>query len=168
MTPDVQAKEKAAPPFGDVVQLAPFVVNGKKLSISIHARTPADRRYAEKFADEVVEIAYETLEDATGNGLVIIGREGEPHPITIFQKFMTMDAAGQVDPAVADTMLDRPNGKYVVVTAITPTPLGEGKTTTTVGLAQGLKQIGRTSVLTLRQPSMGPTSGIKRGAAGGG
>ncbi|MBP6507079.1 MAG: hypothetical protein KA257_05895 [Opitutaceae bacterium] len=101
MTPDVQAKEKAAPPFGDVVQLAPFVVNGKKLSISIHARTPADRRYAEKFADEVVEIAYETLEDATGNGLVIIGREGEPHPITIFQKFLTMAAAGQLDPAVA-------------------------------------------------------------------
>ena len=74
----------------------------------------------------------------------------------------------KVDPAVADTMLDRPNGKYVVVTAITPTPLGEGKTTTSVGLAQGLQRIGRTSVLTLRQPSMGPTFGIKGGAAGGG
>lgn len=74
----------------------------------------------------------------------------------------------KVDPAVADTMLDRPNGKYVVVTAITPTPLGEGKTTTAVGLAQGLSHIGRTSVLTLRQPSMGPTFGIKGGAAGGG
>ncbi|MGB3331111.1 MAG: formate--tetrahydrofolate ligase, partial [Thermomicrobiales bacterium] len=74
----------------------------------------------------------------------------------------------KIDPAVTDTMLDRPSGKYVVVTAITPTPLGEGKTTTAVGLAQGLAQIGRTTVLTLRQPSMGPTFGIKGGAAGGG
>lgn len=74
----------------------------------------------------------------------------------------------KVDPAVADTMTDRPRGRYVVVTAITPTPLGEGKTTTSVGLAQGLAQIGRTTVLTLRQPSMGPTFGIKGGAAGGG
>jgi formate--tetrahydrofolate ligase len=74
----------------------------------------------------------------------------------------------KVDPAVADTMADRPRGKYVVVTAITPTPLGEGKTTTSVGLAQGLAHVGRTSVLTLRQPSMGPTFGIKGGAAGGG
>lgn len=74
----------------------------------------------------------------------------------------------KVDPAVTDTMLDRPNGKYVVVTAITPTPLGEGKTTTSVGLAQGLAHIGQSTVLTLRQPSMGPTFGIKGGAAGGG
>lgn len=74
----------------------------------------------------------------------------------------------KVDPAVADTMTGRPNGKYVVVTAITPTPLGEGKTTTSVGLAQGLKHIGKTSVLTLRQPSMGPTFGVKGGAAGAG
>ncbi|MGC4105745.1 MAG: formate--tetrahydrofolate ligase [Thermomicrobiales bacterium] len=74
----------------------------------------------------------------------------------------------KVDPAVAETMGDRPRGKYVVVTAITPTPLGEGKTTTSVGLAQGLSHIGRTTVLTLRQPSMGPTFGIKGGAAGGG
>jgi len=74
----------------------------------------------------------------------------------------------KVDPAVADTMTDRPRGTYVVVTAITPTPLGEGKTTTSVGLAQGLSHIGRTTVLTLRQPSMGPTFGIKGGAAGGG
>jgi formate--tetrahydrofolate ligase len=74
----------------------------------------------------------------------------------------------KVDPAVADTMKERPPGKYVVVTAITPTPLGEGKTTTAVGLAQGLSHIGYASVLTLRQPSMGPTFGIKGGAAGAG
>lgn len=74
----------------------------------------------------------------------------------------------KIDPAVADTFADRPAAKYVVVTAITPTPLGEGKTTTSVGLAQGLAHIGHKSVLTLRQPSMGPTFGIKGGAAGAG
>ncbi|MCA0291371.1 MAG: formate--tetrahydrofolate ligase [Actinobacteria bacterium] len=58
--------------------------------------------------------------------------------------------------------------KYVVVTAVTPTPLGEGKTTTAVGLADGLSRIGQTVAVTLRQPSMGPTFGIKGGAAGGG
>jgi formate--tetrahydrofolate ligase len=77
-------------------------------------------------------------------------------------------SVAKVDPAVADLMTDRAMGTYVVVTAITPTPLGEGKTTTAVGLAQGLQRIGRTSVLTLRQPSMGPTFGIKGGAAGAG
>ncbi|MEM6730705.1 MAG: formate--tetrahydrofolate ligase [Myxococcota bacterium] len=59
-------------------------------------------------------------------------------------------------------------GKYIVVTAITPTPLGEGKTTTTVGLGQGLGAIGKKSFVAIRQPSMGPTFGIKGGAAGGG
>ena len=62
----------------------------------------------------------------------------------------------------------RPRGKYVVVTAITPTPLGEGKTTTSVGLAQAMKHVGKLGLLALRQPSMGPTFGIKGGAAGGG
>lgn len=74
----------------------------------------------------------------------------------------------KVDPDVVETMTDRAQGKYIVVTAITPTPLGEGKTTTAVGLAQGLKRIGKSNVLTLRQPSMGPTFGIKGGAAGAG
>jgi formate--tetrahydrofolate ligase len=67
-----------------------------------------------------------------------------------------------------DELRDRPKAKYVVVTAITPTPLGEGKTTTTVGLGQAMKHIGKRSVIALRQPSMGPTFGIKGGAAGGG
>lgn len=74
----------------------------------------------------------------------------------------------KIDPAIVDTMKDRRQGKYIVVTAITPTPLGEGKTTTAVGLAQGLKHLGKSNVLTLRQPSMGPTFGIKGGAAGAG
>lgn len=67
-----------------------------------------------------------------------------------------------------EAMSDRPKAKYVVVSAITPTPLGEGKTTTSVGLAQGMAKIGKQAILTLRQPSMGPTFGIKGGAAGGG
>ncbi len=62
----------------------------------------------------------------------------------------------------------RPRGKYVDVTAITPTPLGEGKTTTTVGLTQGLGRLGHEAIACIRQPSMGPTFGIKGGAAGGG
>jgi formate--tetrahydrofolate ligase len=67
-----------------------------------------------------------------------------------------------------DELSDRPAAKYVVVTAITPTPLGEGKTTTTVGLGQAMAHIGKKAVISLRQPSMGPTFGIKGGAAGGG
>jgi formate--tetrahydrofolate ligase len=63
---------------------------------------------------------------------------------------------------------DRPNAKYIDVTAITPTPLGEGKTTTTVGLGQAMKHIGKSSIIAIRQPSLGPVFGIKGGAAGGG
>ena len=63
---------------------------------------------------------------------------------------------------------ERPRGKYVLVTAITPTPLGEGKSTTAVGLAQGLNHIGRKAAVCIRQPSLGPVFGIKGGAAGGG
>jgi formate--tetrahydrofolate ligase len=70
--------------------------------------------------------------------------------------------------AAIDELADAPKAKYVVVTAITPTPLGEGKTTTTVGLGQGFKHIGKRATVTIRQPSMGPTFGIKGGAAGGG
>ncbi|MEH0664738.1 formate--tetrahydrofolate ligase [Vibrio scophthalmi] len=63
---------------------------------------------------------------------------------------------------------DQPTGKLIVVTAITPTPLGEGKTVTTIGLAQGLKKLGRSVMACIRQPSMGPVFGVKGGAAGGG
>lgn len=63
---------------------------------------------------------------------------------------------------------DRENGKLILVTAITPTPAGEGKTTTTVGLADGLRKIGKNSIVALREPSLGPVFGIKGGAAGGG
>jgi formate--tetrahydrofolate ligase len=67
-----------------------------------------------------------------------------------------------------DELADQPLARYVVVSAITPTPLGEGKTTTTVGLGQAMAHIGKRAVIAIRQPSMGPTFGIKGGAAGGG
>ncbi len=76
-----------------------------------------------------------------------------------------LDAIGRLDAAAGG----RPRlGKYVVVTGITPTPLGEGKTVTTVGLAQGLAKLGHKAACCIRQPSMGPVFGIKGGAAGGG
>jgi methylenetetrahydrofolate dehydrogenase (NADP+)/methenyltetrahydrofolate cyclohydrolase/formyltetrahydrofolate synthetase len=69
---------------------------------------------------------------------------------------------------VLERLADRPNGKYIDVTAITPTPLGEGKTVTTIGVSQGLHYIGKKVMTCIRQPSQGPTFGIKGGAAGGG
>lgn len=69
---------------------------------------------------------------------------------------------------VRERLADRPQGKYIDVTAITPTPLGEGKTTTAIGLTQALGQRGHRPIACIRQPSMGPTFGIKGGAAGGG
>jgi formate--tetrahydrofolate ligase len=74
----------------------------------------------------------------------------------------------KIDLAAVESLADRPRARYIVVTAITPTPLGEGKTTTTVGLGQALAQIGKQATIALRQASMGPTFGIKGGAAGGG
>ena len=66
------------------------------------------------------------------------------------------------------SLKDRPNGKLILVTAITPTPAGEGKTTTTVGLTDALNHIGKKAMLCLREPSLGPVFGMKGGAAGGG
>src|SRR5688500_6618416 len=66
------------------------------------------------------------------------------------------------------SLRDRPNGKLVLVSAITPTPAGEGKTTTTVGLTDALNKIGKKAMICLREPSLGPSFGMKGGAAGGG
>lgn len=74
----------------------------------------------------------------------------------------------KIDLRAVEALADRPRGKYVVVTAITPTPLGEGKTTTVVGLGQAFQYLDKRATITIRQPSMGPTFGIKGGAAGGG
>jgi len=78
------------------------------------------------------------------------------------------DDIAKVKLGAIERLAGRPRGKYILVTAITPTPLGEGKTTATIGLAQALHHVGRTATIALRQPSMGPTFGIKGGAAGGG
>ncbi|MCL2585715.1 MAG: formate--tetrahydrofolate ligase [Streptosporangiales bacterium] len=78
------------------------------------------------------------------------------------------DHVAKIDLKAIEELKDRPKAKYVVVTAITPTPLGEGKTTTTIGLGQAFAHIGRKATIAIRQASMGPTFGIKGGAAGGG
>jgi len=74
----------------------------------------------------------------------------------------------KIDLSILEDMKDRPDGKLVLVTAINPTAAGEGKTTTTVGLADGLRHIGKNSMVALREPSLGPVFGVKGGAAGGG
>ena len=74
----------------------------------------------------------------------------------------------KIDLSFLESRKDSPDGNLILVTAITPTPAGEGKTTTTIGLADGLRKIGRRSILALREPSMGPVFGVKGGAAGGG
>lgn len=74
----------------------------------------------------------------------------------------------KIDLRAIDELASRPRARYVLVTAITPTPLGEGKTTTTIGLGQAMQVIGRRATIAIRQASMGPTFGIKGGAAGGG
>jgi formate--tetrahydrofolate ligase len=77
-------------------------------------------------------------------------------------------AVAKIKLEAIEELSDRPKAKYVVVSAITPTPLGEGKTTTTVGLGQAFSHIGKRATVAVRQPAMGPTFGIKGGAAGGG
>lgn len=78
------------------------------------------------------------------------------------------DYKAKVKPAVYDALQDGPDGKLVLVTAISPTPAGEGKTTTTVGLGDAMTRIGKKTVIALREPSLGPVFGVKGGAAGGG
>jgi formate--tetrahydrofolate ligase len=83
--------------------------------------------------------------------------------IDLYGKYMA-----KIDLGILERLKDRPIGKFISVTAITPTPLGEGKTVTAIGLGQGLAKIGKKVINTNRQPSKGPTFGIKGGAAGGG
>ena len=106
-----------------------------------------------------------------------IARAGKPKPLKEIAAMMGIGEQflepygtqlAKISLDAIDSLQGRPKAKYVVVTAITPTPLGEGKTTPTVGLGQAMKHIGKNAVISLRQPSMGPTFGIKGGAAGGG
>ena len=106
-----------------------------------------------------------------------IAREAHPRAITQIAKELGLAPdeielygtyKAKVSPLAYERRAGLPDGREIVVTAITPTPLGEGKTTTTVGLAQGLNRIGVRTAATLRQPSLGPVFGLKGGAAGGG
>jgi formate--tetrahydrofolate ligase len=108
-----------------------------------------------------------------------IAREAKMQPINdILAKINVPDESAAFSPMgrhiakinleYLDTLKDKPAGKLVLVTAITPTPAGEGKTTTSVGLNDGLNKIGKKSIVCLREPSLGPSFGMKGGAAGGG
>ena len=74
----------------------------------------------------------------------------------------------KIKPEYLEALKNKKDGKLILVTAITPTPAGEGKTTTSVGLTDGLNKIGKKSIVCLREPSLGPSFGMKGGAAGGG
>ena len=106
-----------------------------------------------------------------------IAQETEMLPITEIAKTAGVDEKyleqygkykAKVDYNILKDMADKPNGKLILVTAINPTPAGEGKTTTTVGLADGMRKIGKKVLVALREPSLGPVFGVKGGAAGGG
>ncbi|MDC1170335.1 formate--tetrahydrofolate ligase [Candidatus Pelagibacter sp.] len=108
-----------------------------------------------------------------------IAREAKMQPIKeILEKVNVPDESFAFSPMgrhiakinleYIDTLKDKPDGKLILVTAITPTPAGEGKTTTSVGLNDGLNKIGKRSIVCLREPSLGPSFGMKGGAAGGG
>ena len=108
-----------------------------------------------------------------------IAREAKMQPINeVLAKINVPDESSAFSPMgrhiakinleYLDTLKDKPEGKLILVTAITPTPAGEGKTTTSVGLNDGLNKIGKKSIVCLREPSLGPSFGMKGGAAGGG
>ncbi len=106
-----------------------------------------------------------------------IAQETQMLPITEIAKTAGVDEKyleqygkykAKVDYNILKDMADKPNGKLILVTAINPTPAGEGKTTTTVGLADGMRKIGKNVLVALREPSLGPVFGVKGGAAGGG
>ena len=108
-----------------------------------------------------------------------IAREAKMQPIKeILEKVNVPDESFAFSPMgrhiakinleYIETLKDKPDGKLILVTAITPTPAGEGKTTTSVGLNDGLNKIGKKSIVCLREPSLGPSFGMKGGAAGGG
>lgn len=107
----------------------------------------------------------EIAQEATLRSIVEVAdelglEEGEVEPYGRYR--------AKIDPSVLDRLKDRPDAKVVITTAITPTKAGEGKTTTSLGLTQGLGKIGQKVVLALREPSMGPVFGIKGGGTGGG
>ncbi len=123
---------------------------GKQLNVERKNPVPSDIEIAQEARlRPIVEIMEEI-------GLL-------PDEVDLYGKYKA-----KVHLSVLERLKDRPNGKYIDVTAITPTPLGEGKTVTTIGVSQGLAYLGKKVFTCIRQPSQGPTFGIKGGAAGGG
>ena len=108
---------------------------------------------------------------------IMIAQECEKQPILkiaakagIEEKYLEQygNYKAKIDLSLLRDLADRPDGKLILVTAITPTPAGEGKTTTSVGLTDGLRKLGKNAMVALREPSLGPVFGVKGGAAGGG
>ena len=108
---------------------------------------------------------------------IMIAQECEKQPILkiaakagIEEKYLEQygNYKAKIDLSLLRDLADRPDGKLILVTAITPTPAGEGKTTTSVGLTDGLRKLGKNAMMALREPSLGPVFGVKGGAAGGG
>ncbi len=144
--------------------------------------SPADVRRAGTFPAAPEDVAPNPARPAPMPSSLDIARSVKPRPIVDLARELGLhdDEVEQYGPykakvsVAAIRRLEAENaatgrrGKYVVVTAITPTPLGEGKTTTTIGLVQGLNRLGHRAAVAIRQPSLGPVFGIKGGAAGGG
>jgi len=122
----------------------------RKMIVKVREKVPSD-----------IEIAQE----ATLRPIIEVAKEVglEDDELDLYGKYKA-----KVHLSVLERLKDRPNGKYIDVTAITPTPLGEGKTVTTIGVSEGLAYLGKKVFTCIRQPSQGPTFGIKGGAAGGG
>ncbi|MBC7258883.1 MAG: formate--tetrahydrofolate ligase [Chloroflexi bacterium] len=123
---------------------------GKQLNVERRTPVPSDIEIAQEAKLRPITEIMEEI------GLL-------PDEVDLYGKYKA-----KVHLSVLERLKDRPNGKYIDVTAITPTPLGEGKTVTTIGVSQGLAYLGKNVFTCIRQPSQGPTFGIKGGAAGGG
>ena len=94
----------------------------------------------------------------------VAGRIGlDPNEIELYGQYKA-----KINLQVLERLSSKPSGKYILLTAVTPTPFGEGKTLSTLGLSLGLNRLGKRAIATIRQPSMGPVFGVKGGAAGGG
>lgn len=114
LIPLCAAPANAEKQFSDFFELEPYQVTGEEIPITVFARNGGDRHYATRFAHKVVEVAYRTLERSPGSGLVIIGKSGEPHPITLFERFMEKARAQDAPPelkSIAD-QLESEFGKW--------------------------------------------------------
>src|ERR1700739_2248675 len=131
----------------------------KKLSTRWVPQMPASQHQSPKSDIEISQAAKKRLIlDVARERLGIAPENLEPYGH--YKAKISMD--------YIKSLKDKPNGKLILVSAITPTPAGEGKTTTTVGLTDALNHIGKKAMLCLREPSLGPSFGVKGGAAGGG